>query len=352
MNINFYYLDHLPTSAVFPIRISPEFEVGNSSMDLSMYPSDKVPEFQHQTQGPFVIRLRNPDASTAYDKVMPEHMELPEEFTLPQQLTFHMHKYCEITKITSGKVLYLADQKALTLKQGDLILFNNYIPHAWIDGPGKGFAEEISFTPEKVFTKDFFGAETDILDFMNFSVRYCVISAALPQNLPILKAFDRILQEYAKRQPGSQTIIKCCLLEMFAYIYRMELSKDKAETSCISVSNAIHPSVKLAIDYMEDHFQKNLTLIEVARECFITPTYLSALFKKHIGISFSQYLNRMRVEKSLKLICTTDTHVTDIAFQCGFLSVASFYRAFNNIYGISPLQMRKLNTKPRKEPAP
>jgi AraC-like DNA-binding protein len=89
----------------------------------------------------------------------------------------------------------------------------------------------------------------------------------------------------------------------------------------------------------EKHCDTDLNISTLAEKFDITPSYLSALYKKRYGKSLLQRLNELRIATSLKLLEGSDT-IADIAVSVGFRDSNSYIRVFRNVYGITPGQMR------------
>ena len=94
-------------------------------------------------------------------------------------------------------------------------------------------------------------------------------------------------------------------------------------------------------NYMLTNYMHKLTLEDVAELVFITPTYLSKIFKKEVGMPFIQYLNTIRVEQSKYLLLYTDKPITEIYSLTGFEDQSYFTKVFRSIVGISPGRFRE-----------
>ena len=115
--------------------------------------------------------------------------------------------------------------------------------------------------------------------------------------------------------------------------------KDKSEekTEETSANSFI---VKSALKYIDENYQKKLTLSKVADEVFVSQWHLSKLLNKHLGKNFSEILNTKRIEKAKELMRDKSLRLGDISEMVGFLDVAHFSKVFKNVEGIPANEYR------------
>lgn len=99
-----------------------------------------------------------------------------------------------------------------------------------------------------------------------------------------------------------------------------------------------------AVSYIEKNY-KTVSISEIAEYLGLNRTYLHTLFKKEFNMSPQQYLIRYRLRRAAEDLSNTHTSIEEIAFQIGYQSVVSFYKAFKKLYGVSPDQYRSLLEK-------
>jgi xylan 1,4-beta-xylosidase len=105
--------------------------------------------------------------------------------------------------------------------------------------------------------------------------------------------------------------------------------------------------IKDAVLYIREHFCEAITIQEVADHVYLSKSYLSREFQNQMGVSFSDYLRKMRLEKGARLLSTGAQSVTDIAMECGFSNTNTFIVNFRQEYGETPNVYRKRH--PEKE---
>lgn len=104
--------------------------------------------------------------------------------------------------------------------------------------------------------------------------------------------------------------------------------------------NAEPPVITRAKEYIHEHQTENLRLGHVAKACNTSTFYFCKMFKKVTGINFTDYLSRVRIEKSKNLLLNPNLRVSEIAFEVGFQSLTHFNRVFKRILGQSPTEYR------------
>ena len=104
--------------------------------------------------------------------------------------------------------------------------------------------------------------------------------------------------------------------------------------------NAEPPVIARAKEYIQEHQTENLRLGHVARAVNTSTFYFCKMFKKVTCINFTDYLSRIRIEKSKNLLLNPNLRVSEIAFEVGFQSLTHFNRVFKKILGQSPTEYR------------
>ncbi|MFC4596778.1 response regulator [Cohnella hongkongensis] len=116
-------------------------------------------------------------------------------------------------------------------------------------------------------------------------------------------------------------------------------SDDLTEEEWISRNNFIVEKVKEYID--RNYALKGLTLNDIAHKNHVSPNYLSYLFKKYMGINLWEYVIKLRMEESKRLILTTDLRRYEIADRVGYESPEHFSKIFKKYFGCSPSELKK-----------
>lgn len=99
-------------------------------------------------------------------------------------------------------------------------------------------------------------------------------------------------------------------------------------------------AVDRTLAYIVAHYHEALTLKQVAHICAINTSYLGQIFKKETGESFTNYVNKYRIEKAKELLSHSSLRVYEIAEKVGFTDYHYFLRIFKKITGVIPTETR------------
>jgi AraC-like DNA-binding protein/ligand-binding sensor protein len=100
------------------------------------------------------------------------------------------------------------------------------------------------------------------------------------------------------------------------------------------------PLISHAIAFIKDHLGDELSLARVAKVVGMSPFYFCKQFKKNIGINFTEYVSRTRVERAKDLLLNPNLRISEIAYEVGFRSLTHFNRVFRRIVGQPPTAYR------------
>ncbi len=104
---------------------------------------------------------------------------------------------------------------------------------------------------------------------------------------------------------------------------------------------AVPDKINQILDYVTAHYPDDLDLNIVANRMNMGYCYASTLFKRYVGMSFTQFLNNYRMDKALELLENTNCFVYEVAGKVGFASNKYFFRKFKELYGLTPGEYQK-----------
>lgn len=105
-------------------------------------------------------------------------------------------------------------------------------------------------------------------------------------------------------------------------------------------TNVISKSIKQCTDYIYNHIQERITIEALAEYTQLSPSYLSRLFKKELGIAVSDYIRQKKIEKAQNLLRYSEFSLIEIANYLSFSSQSHFIQAFEKAVGLTPKKYR------------
>ena len=145
-----------------------------------------------------------------------------------------------------------------------------------------------------------------------------------------------LLNELHDNKIGSHYICKGLLLRIFRIIstrYDFSLSKEQRKTMNWIVFEEIS-------DYIKRHFA-TVTIQELVREFHFQEDYFNRLIKSKTGLTYSAYVQQIRLERAAHMLISTDKSVDEITESVGYRNKGYFYKIFQEKYGATPSRYRK-----------
>ena len=132
------------------------------------------------------------------------------------------------------------------------------------------------------------------------------------------------------------------------YLFIDALVRSSNSTQIIKGNNLRDFYIKEAISFIEQNFQNEITIEDIAGSCGLNRSYFGKIFHENIGKTPQEFLISYRMTKAAELLKLTQLPIADIGNAVGYPNQLHFSRAFKNVYGISPRQWRYENTMPVK----
>lgn len=107
-----------------------------------------------------------------------------------------------------------------------------------------------------------------------------------------------------------------------------------------SIWAGVRPEICAAIDYIENHITEALSIRQVAESVGYHPAYFSSLFKRELGMSYSDFLTSIRIQRAKEMLNHGGLTLQEIAESCGFSDLSYFSTKFKRTVGITPSQWR------------
>ena len=164
-----------------------------------------------------------------------------------------------------------------------------------------------------------------------------VTSSGMTLNLPQLE--DAYFRSRAVSAEQYRAVVR--LLEIFAEHLSLIINQ-----IALYECNGDSRIVRRAKDYISDHKCDAIKLEHIARVLNVSKFHFCRRFKLETGLTFVQYLNRVRLEQAKRLLHNKNMRVSEIAYEVGFQSLTHFNRTFSKLVGSSPTEYRSRLSRP------
>lgn len=249
---------------------------------------------------------------------------------------YHSHDFLEIAFIMSGSGKYRIAGEIYDVCEGDLLLINPHVLHQGLVGK-----------PENAATEFFVGASDIRLSGMPEN------ALPIPEAGPVIHTAGEFRQKIARIcasmeaenavcWQGRYFMMKAYLMQMLLLIVRQQMEPVSVKKGQAFESFGRKYVVEQVIGYFEDHYAEKISLDGIAENMYLSPFYISRIFKSEIGDTPIRYLINIRLERAKELLESGFVgSVQEVAAQVGYDDVYHFSKLFKKRYGFPPSQARK-----------
>ncbi|WP_026393912.1 PocR ligand-binding domain-containing protein [Acetobacterium malicum] len=161
-----------------------------------------------------------------------------------------------------------------------------------------------------------------------------VVNRIGPAMAPFLQINDHAIgQIYQTTSQENISVITSKAVD--AYLEQLEVAAVKPE----------NPNIALMTNYIENHYPDNLTVEAIADAACLSPGYAGRIFKEQLGLPIMDYVLKVRIEKSKKLLLNPHYQIQAIAEKVGYGDAGYFTKVFRKFEGITPTQFRKVHKR-------
>ena len=243
----------------------------------------------------------------------------------------HYHSAVEILFVESGRAEYTLSDRTYTVVAGQVLILPPQCPHALVPAGDARFRMFL-FEPH-IFNS--------LRDLSVYAQRLSQI-IFLDEDTPLRRKAEELLLQVAsvfeEHKPMWNSLCYSLLIRLYSTLAR-DWALQSGEDENVNIDSEIMNSV---LTYISQHYADNLHLDDVAAFSGFSRYYFSRMFKKYIGVSFTDYLGQCRLETAMKLLTHTKLPIRKVAEQSGFKSVATFNRIFRASMSCTPSRYRSL----------
>lgn len=250
-----------------------------------------------------------------------------------KEFEFHYHEFNKIIIFISGNVTYLIEGKAYKLKPWDILLVSGSEVHKPLIDVSEPY-ERIVIWVNSRFLEHHNINDCNLLASFELAVKQKFNMLRLSSELlSNIKHILPQLEDACKSIDfGSSLLKKSLLLQLLIYINRLYMGMGNIE----EISDIQYDeTIGAILDYINENIREELSIDDLAIRFYMSKYYLMHKFKKQTGYTIHNYILQKRLIMSNSLI-KSGKSITEVCAECGFGGYSSFFRAFKNMFGVSP----------------
>lgn len=268
------------------------------------------------------------------------------------QQTFHTDFQMQIHSHTLLEIMYAVDSyftvvfpgpnkcsQSVKVKQGEYIIINSAVYHSLVTRDKDVQIINIEFhlvenDPHATPLAPLYMQSASFRRFMDLNWDYVVIGDH-GQILMLLKRMQSVMMS-AETAPVDDYTEE---LMMQSLVTQFFLESSQAYTLNRDAKSTHY--VQQAMTYINQHFDEDIRVTDIANFISINPTYLENLFKQHTKITLTNYINKQRIAKAVSYLSGTKMPIVEIGFAVGFNNRQHFTRVFRQLMHTSPGEYRR-----------
>jgi len=250
---------------------------------------------------------------------------------------YHNHDFLEIAFVLSGTGRYHIENEVYEVREGDLLIFNPGVRHQAMNGEGANMS-----------TTEFFVGFTDIQvkgcepNYLPVPDGGSIIHTTGELRQKLFKICSAMEAENSVCRQGRYFMLKSYLMQILLLVLREQCEPLSALKGYAFESANKKYVVEQIVNYFEDHYSEKISLDQIAENMYLSPFYISKIFKSETGEAPIRHLIKIRLEKAKEILESgASGSIQEVAAAVGYEDAYHFSKLFKKHYGVSPSQTKK-----------
>ncbi len=233
----------------------------------------------------------------------------------------HLHSELELMYVQHGSTTAYRNGEEYVLTAGNLFLISPNQVHSFTDCSPDCHCLTLIMKPGML------NAFGDTLSGIIPRLPLCRVE----KEDSLYRLLDMAFSEY--RTHRDMDIILPLLTAMFGLLIRtLEFNQENVDTK---------KSLYAILHYCSQHYREDISIESISKALFLSRSHISHTFSDKLKVSFTEYINSLRLSEALRLLDDKYRSISQVSEQAGFPTVRTFNRVFQKRYGCTPTQYRK-----------
>lgn len=250
----------------------------------------------------------------------------------------HSHQYNEIYFLQAGKCNVYIDNLQYTIEDGSVFFIPAYKEHTFIYPYTQDVKRTVLYISTEQLNWYFDGNFNEEINSL-FVNRHMKLSRKSFSNLSGM--FEKLQFEKYNLDDMSGFLTKAYFFEIIIYLIRCQ----RYASNINQKTNLSNITIGEIARYIDDNYNKQLTLPETASQFGLSESALTKKIKAFTNMTFKEYITKTRIEAAKSMLISSEKNITEIAYECGYNNSNFFGDVFKKAVGMSPSSYRKMLTK-------
>ena len=259
---------------------------------------------------------------------------------MQENLSYHDHHFFELAYVVSGTAKHELNGISGTLQPGDYFFIDFGSSHSYEQ------VQDLDLI-NCLFLPEFIDETLQGCKSLNTLLQACMIRY---HQLTIGESWaDRIfhdqdgqigqlligmVDEYKNKKLGSTEIFRCRLTEILIHTLRMLVQPHRPQSNSTIINDVLH--------FADFHYHETISLQNFCAQKHYNISYISRRFKQETGMTFRDYIQKLRMEKCCELLAGSNIPISDIARMIGYEDIQFFHAVFKKYLHMPPREYRRL----------
>lgn len=270
-------------------------------------------------------------------------------------LKMHQHDFIEIAYVIHGFGCHIINGERYEISQGDILLCPRGIVHGIfpLSDTDRSDLEVYNilfspdYTPEldtlpgisrlyNIACTHFHNKNSKDSSFKVNNYRFSPPEQHLVQNI-----MEHMLSEYTKKEKNYKELITLNLGNLFLIMDR-SINSFGLQSRTKNINREI---IINSMEYIQVHYDKQISVSDLASQVLLSKNYFSSIFKEYVGITVIQYIQNTKLDKACYFLTHTQYSVSEIIDKIGYTDYRFFNKIFKRKTGLTPIIYRKKYTR-------